>query len=109
MTTAHTPTPYTLGNGGKNFVALMLGTITIGYRDERQPGARKNMQALIDQANAYGANQATIAELVAALREAEKLAWQVGSETEDGVMTLLEDSRGDLYRQIRAALAKVAK
>ena len=39
-----------------------------------------------------------------ALLAAAGLAWEVGSETEDGVHALLDDSRGDLWRQIMAAL-----
>ena len=45
-------------------------------------------------------------DMAEALRAAQRLAWEVGSETEGGVQTLLEDGRGDLYRQISAALAK---
>ena len=45
-------------------------------------------------------------KMAQALRHAEKLAWEVGTETEDGVKTLLQDSRGDLYREIVAALAE---
>jgi hypothetical protein len=44
--------------------------------------------------------------LLAACKAAESLAWEAGCETEDGVHTLLTDSRGDLYRQISAAIAK---
>lgn len=39
----------------------------------------------------------------AALKSAEKLAWETGCETVDGVYVLLADSRGDLYREIVAA------
>ena len=39
----------------------------------------------------------------AALKAAELLAWEVGCETVDGVNTLLEDERGDLWREIVAA------
>ena len=45
-------------------------------------------------------------ELADACKAALNLAWEVGTETEDGTRTLLEDSRGDLYRQLRAALTK---
>lgn len=45
-------------------------------------------------------------KMARALRHAEKLAWEVGTETEGGVKTLLQDSRGDLYREIVAALAE---
>lgn len=44
--------------------------------------------------------------LLAACKVALGLAWEIGCETEDGVMTLLDDSRGDLYRTLSAALAK---
>lgn len=54
---------------------------------------------LVHRANAFD-------DLVAACKAAEKLAWEVGTETEDGVATLLADSRGDLYRQLVAALQK---
>lgn len=46
-------------------------------------------------------------ELVAACKAALSLAWEVGCETEDGYHTLLDDSRGNLFRQLSAALAKV--
>ena len=45
-------------------------------------------------------------ELLDALKAAEPLAWNVGSYIEDGVRTVCEDSRGDLWRQIKAAIAK---
>jgi hypothetical protein len=45
-------------------------------------------------------------ELAAACKAALHLAWEVGTETEDGVHTLLDDSRGDLYRQLSDALVK---
>lgn len=45
-------------------------------------------------------------DLYAACRAALRLAWEVGSETEDGVKTLLDDGRGDLYRQLSSALAR---
>lgn len=45
-------------------------------------------------------------DMLAALIAAEYLAFEVGSETEDGFATILEDSRGDLWRQISAALQK---
>lgn len=44
--------------------------------------------------------------MLAALKHAEKLAWEVGCESDDGVNTILEDSRGDLWREITAAIAK---
>ena len=44
-----------------------------------------------------------------ALKHAEGLAWEVGCETEDGVHVLLEDSRGDLYREITKARAALAQ
>ena len=47
------------------------------------------------------------AVLVAACNAALNLAWEVGCETEDGVHTLLDDSRGDLYRKLSAALSQV--
>ena len=46
-------------------------------------------------------------EMYAALRKAERLAWEVGCETVDGVNTILEDERGDLWREISAILAKI--
>ena len=49
---------------------------------------------------------AAVPNLIAACKAALPLAWEVGCETEDGVHTLLDDSRGDLYRQLSAALAK---
>jgi len=42
-----------------------------------------------------------------ALKKAERLAWETGCETVDGVNALLEDERGDLWREITAALAKL--
>jgi hypothetical protein len=45
-------------------------------------------------------------DLAAACKAALDLAWETGCETEDGVHTLLADSRGDLWRQLTAALAK---
>lgn len=50
-----------------------------------------------------------IAQLVAACRAASRVAWEIGCESEDGVMTLLEDGRGDLYRQLTAALEAAEK
>ena len=55
------------------------------------------------------AKDQVIVELAAACKEASKLAWEVGCETEDGVYTLLDDSRGDLYRQLTVALAKAER
>ena len=45
-------------------------------------------------------------DLVAACKAALQLAWEVGSESEDGVGTLLADGRGDLWRQLTAAVTK---
>jgi hypothetical protein len=45
-------------------------------------------------------------DLVAALRHAQQLAWEVGCETDGDEYTLLADSRGDLWREITAALVK---
>lgn len=45
-------------------------------------------------------------DLLAACKAAERLAWEIGTETEDGVKTLLDDERGDLYRMISTAIAK---
>jgi len=42
-----------------------------------------------------------------ALRQAERLAWEVGCETVDGVHTLLSDSRGDLYRTVTDARVEI--
>lgn len=44
--------------------------------------------------------------LLAACKAALPLAWEVGCETEDGYKTLLDDSRGDLWRQLTAAISK---
>lgn len=46
--------------------------------------------------------------LKAAVRAALPIAWETGCETEDGVGTLLEDSRGDLWRQLIEALEESA-
>lgn len=45
-------------------------------------------------------------ELLAACEAAARLAWEVGCETVDGEKFLCPDGRGDLYRQITAALLK---
>jgi hypothetical protein len=45
-------------------------------------------------------------ELLEACKAALGIAWEIGCETEDGVHTLLDDSRGDLYRQLSAAITK---
>lgn len=52
---------------------------------------------------------AAVPDLIAACRQAIKLAWEVGCESEDGVLTLLDDSRGDLYRQLRDVLVKAGE
>lgn len=42
--------------------------------------------------------------LLAACKAALPPAWEAGSTVEDGVRTLLEDSRGDLFRALSAAI-----
>jgi hypothetical protein len=61
----------------------------------------KRVRILIERANAAPA-------MYEALRKAERLAWEVGCETEDGVKTILEDARGDLWREITAVLERYA-
>ena len=45
-------------------------------------------------------------DLLEACNAALGLAWEVGCESEDGVLTLLDDSRGDLFRKLSAAIQK---
>lgn len=45
-------------------------------------------------------------EMLDALRAAERLAWQTGTVIEDGVRTIADDQRGDLWRMIVAAIDK---
>ena len=49
---------------------------------------------------------ATAPEMLDALRAAERLAWQTGTVIEDGVRTIADDQRGDLWRMIVAAIDK---
>lgn len=106
---AHTPGPWTLHFGEQGY------PLAIDAPRERWsiPGA----VGAIVRSNGIGmpssseglANALLITaapDLLAACKQAAKLAWEVGSESEDGVLTLLEDSRGDLYRQLRDAIAK---
>ena len=58
-----------------------------------------------DVSKANAALLAAAPTLLAAAKAALGLAWEVGCESEDGVLTLLPDSRGDLYRQLSAAIA----
>src|SRR4249919_105350 len=73
----------------------------------RERSATKRAMAYLTHARKLEADSA---ELIAALRlllsrskSAEQLAWECGCETEDGVYTLLEDSRGDAYRELSGA------
>jgi len=94
--TEHTPTPLQLAVkalDGQRLYAQSRGNKSVSVRLD-------DASLMIRACNAHD-------ELVAALKAAEGLAWEVGCESEDGVLTLLNDSRGDLYRQISAALAKV--
>ena len=45
-------------------------------------------------------------DLLEACKSALGLAWEVGCESDDGVLTLLDDSRGDLFRKLSAAIQK---
>lgn len=60
------------------------------------------MNRSLDDARLMGAAP----DMLAACKAALSIAWEIGSESEDGVMTLLADARGDLYRQLTAAIAK---
>ena len=64
-------------------------------------GLARRLELALAKANADKA------VLIAACKAALSLAWEVGCETEDGVHTLLDDERGDLYRQLSATLSQV--
>lgn len=100
MNTQHTPGPWELEDDGDVFNVCaddrIIARVTI----------RSAADLREDTANA--AAIAAAPDLIAACKAAERLAWEVGTETEDGIKTLLADSRGDLYRQLAAALAKAA-
>lgn len=104
MNTKHTPGPWHWDSdpmkgdplGRVRFRVTTVGkTITQIYRSSDDERAVHDARLI-----------AAAPEMLAALKEAEKLAWEVGCETVEGVNFLLEDSRGDLYRQISAAIAK---
>ena len=48
--------------------------------------------------------QREYARLMRALNQAERMAWEVGSETEDGIKTICRDSRGYLWRELGAII-----
>jgi hypothetical protein len=59
-----------------------------------------------DRINAKAMLVSAAPDLLKACRAALSIAWETGCESEDGVMTLLDDGRGDLFRTLTAALAK---
>lgn len=72
-----------------------MGAPTVTPKDVLQPPAPPDYTAPTPAQALRVADQA--------LKAASLLAWEVGTETVDGVATLLDDSRGDLYRTIAAA------
>lgn len=100
-----TPGPWRVVDGGRYIQAPRRDTtaqhdfdIARVLNDNLYAGdAEENAKFIVKAVNRHDA-------LVAACRAALNLAWEVGCESEDGVMTLLDDSRGDLYRQLSAAL-----
>lgn len=108
---AHTPGPWVVA-----FVRISEadGIDALAVNGARpQPGYPGSMVCAVAPLNKLTpedtANALLIAaapDMLAALVAAEKLAWEVGTETDDGVNTLLPDSRGDLWRQISAVIAR---
>ena len=79
-------------------------------RDGSRKGGLMHKASLIDvSAHPDARLIAAAPDMLEALRAAELLAWECGTETDDGVATILEDSRGDLWRQITAAIAKATE
>jgi len=71
----------------------------------REPGVLDHAIAEVDNvANARLIRAAP--DLLSACRAALSIAWETGTESEDGVQTLLDDGRGDLYRTLSAAIEK---
>lgn len=81
--------------------AGLANTLHLG----RQQVAEFSSHMTVKSCQSVAVRLNAVPALASALRAASRLAWEVGCETEDGVATLLPDERGDLYRQIAAALA----
>jgi hypothetical protein len=102
-TSKHTPGPWNVNGMHDN------GTPEVWVYDDK---ADQLVARVICETKRHEANARLIAaapDLLEACKAALSLAWEVGCETEDGVGTLLEDSRGDLFRQLSAALAKAVQ
>ena len=101
MTTKHapaTPLPFKYLPDEGQFIVDANGQIVAEVPCQGVPP--EHGEYLTHAANAYQRLVERVNRLEAVLKNAERLAWEVGSETEDGVHTILEDSRGDLWREI---------
>ena len=92
--------------------ALMAGTHEGSVQGPEEAYLKMRDRALVLEKALAKANadKAVLVEVLVGLirgsKSAEGLAWECGCETEDGVHTLLDDSRGDAYRELTEAKEK---
>lgn len=107
MASNHTPTPWKLDQYGSVFdargeIVSANGFATICSPGDRMDESKSNSALIVAAVNSYEANKARIAELEAALRQADSIFTQLILEMRAG----FGSSFGETREQVRRAQAK---